>query len=497
MQDTLYSVLEGNAARRPSQPALIAAGQTITHEEILARVDRLAAGLQALNLSVGDRVALLAYNRIESMVLFGACSRAGLVVFPLNWRLTEGEIDQQLQLAQAAAIVADGDNLQKVSAQTRAAIPVRIALDHPVEEDWLAFDELQGSVQPVYQAGSDDPFLLLATAAVSGESRAALLSHANLLTACDQVVRTLELGRSDRHLAALPLFHITGLELSLATLQAGGANVLMERFDPAEALGLIDRHGVTLLASFPPVLSMLLEAAQAGGVGWNTLRYVLGLDAPEVIQRLLGETNAAFWTGYGQSETTGVVTLIDVSQRPGSVGRPLAPVELQIFDEAGRPVGPGTVGEIVVRGPLVFLGYWRNEDATRYAGRHGWHHTGDLGRLDEQGYLYYSGRKPEKDLIKSGGENIYPAEIEQVISGLPHVLGVCVIGIEDDRWGEAVKAVIELEPGGDLSTAEVVEAVAQELASFKKPRNVEFVDRLPRDAAGLIDRAAVKAQFGE
>jgi acyl-CoA synthetase (AMP-forming)/AMP-acid ligase II len=171
-------------------------------------------------------------------------------------------------------------------------------------------------------------------------------------------------------------------------------------------------------------------------------------------------------------------------------------VELQIFDDDGMPVSPGTVGEIVVRGPLVFLGYWRDEDATRFAGRHGWHHTGDLGSLDEEGHLYYSGRKPEKDLIKSGGENIYPAEVEQVISRLPQVRAVCVIGIPDKKWGEAVQAVIELEPGNALTPEEVLKVVGEELASYKKPRNVVFVDQLPHDAKGHIDRAAVKARYG-
>ncbi len=343
---------------------------------------------------------------------------------------------------------------------------------------------------------SEAPFLLLATAAVEGVSRAALLSHTNLLTASEQLIGQLDLGETDRHLAAMPFFHITGLQLSMATLQAGGANVIMERFDPGQAGAWIDSHTVTLLASFPPVLSMLLDAVAPGEARWNSLRYVLGLDAPEVIQRLLAETSAAFWTGYGQTETSGVVTLVDVRQRPGSAGRPLPAAELAILDE----------GEIWFRRVRRAKSPCEGRSSSRaigvmhgrleHASRGGWHHTGDTGFLDADGYLYYTGRMPEKDLIKSGGENVYPAEVEQAIGRLPQVRGVCVIGIPDDTWGETVMAIIELEPGETLSLEALHAAIGERLAPFKKPRRVEFVDQLPRDADGFIDRSEVKSNFG-
>ena len=283
----------------------------------------------------------------------------------------------------------------------------------------------------------------------------------------------------------------------MATLQAGGANVIQERFDPAEAVGLMDQHHVSLLASFPPVLTTLLEAREATGAAWDSLRYVLGLDAPEMIQRLLAESGATFWTGYGQSETSGVVTLIDVREKPGAVGKPLPAAELRCFDEQDNEVPVGAPGEIVVQGPLVFQGYWRDEDATLYAARDGWHHTGDLGRFDEEGYLYYVGRKPEKDLIKSGGENVYPAEVEFAIASLPQVSAVCVFGVPDETWGETVKAVIELKPGETLTNQEVIEAVTARIAAYKKPRRIQLVKALPRTSEGQIDRIAVKATYGE
>jgi long-chain acyl-CoA synthetase len=311
-----------------------------------------------------------------------------------------------------------------------------------------------------------------------------------------QLIASLALTSDDRHLAALPLFHITGLGMSLATLQAGGANVVTEGFDPAAASKLIDDHNVTLLADFPPVLSMLLDARQESKGKWNSLRYVLGLDAPDVIQRLHTETKAKFWTGFGQSETTGVVTLMPVEERPGAAGRPLPVAQVRCLNQAGAEVPVGETGEIAVRGPLVFAGYWRDPDATDFAFRNGWHHTGDLGKFDPDGYLFYAGRKPEKELIKSGGENVYPAEVERVIQEMPEVSAVCVIGVPDEQWGEAVKAVVQLVSGSSLSPGDIADAVASRIASFKKPRYVDFVEDMPRDASGEIDRQAVKQAHG-
>jgi long-chain acyl-CoA synthetase len=348
----------------------------------------------------------------------------------------------------------------------------------------------------VAEGGGDDPCLILPTAAVEGVPRGALLSHHNLLTACQQMWTALGLGPWDRHLAALPLFHITGLGLSLAVMYAGGVNVLLERFDPQAGDQLMDAQGITLMATFPPILASLLDARAASGAQWKSLRYVLGLDSPEAIQRLMKETRAQFWTGYGQSETSGVVTLGAVTERPGSAGRPLPAAWVRCVDKADQPVGVDQAGEIVVRGPLVFQGYWGDPSATEYAFRGGWHHTGDLGKFDQQGYLYYLGRKPEKDLIKSGGENIYPAEVERVLRSLPGVREACVIGVPDERWGEAVKAVVELEEGVQMTPDALIAAVAERIASYKKPRHVVFVERLPQ-AEGEVDREAVKAEYGE
>src|SRR5688500_11983488 len=305
-----------------------------------------------------------------------------------------------------------------------------------------AFDTLYraGAAVPDVDVADDDPFAVIVTAAVDVIPRGAVLTHRNVLTANLTVTSCFAFTPHDRYLLALPLCDITALGMALAHMHAGGASVLVSRFDGDEAVRLIDRHRITHLSDFPPVLDTVQDAAKKAGSRLDSLRLVSGLDAPQTIERLHAETKAEFWTGFGQSETTGFVSIQRVLDRPGAAGKPAPVCRVKLIDDYDREAPVGTPGEIVVRGPLVFKGYFAQDDVTAYTLRNGWHHTGDVGRFDEDGYLYYVKRKPEKELIKPGGENVYPAEVETVIMQMAGVSGVCVYGIPDTRWGEAVKA---------------------------------------------------------
>jgi long-chain acyl-CoA synthetase len=344
--------------------------------------------------------------------------------------------------------------------------------------------------------GPDDAFAAISTAAVDVVPRGAVLTHANVIAANLVAAAGFGLTPADRYLLALPLFHITALGTALAHMHAGGASVVVARYDAEEAVRLIDRHRVTHVSDFPPVLSTLLDAAEKLGSRLPSLRDVAGLDAPATIQRLHESTGATFWTGFGQSETTGFVSLQRVRDRPGAAGRPVAIAVIGLVDDDDREVPLETPGEIVVRGPLVFQGYFGQPDVTARTLRNGWHHTGDVGRLDAGGYLHYIGRKPEKELIKPGGENVYPVEVETVIMQMEGVSGVCVYGVPDVRWGEAVKAVVEVAPAGRYTAQQVADHVGSTIARFKRPHVVVFADALPRTAAGTVDRAAVKTRWG-
>ncbi len=492
---TFYEVLTGNAHEMGDGLAAVSPTASVTHSEYLDRVDRLAGGFADIGLEHGDRVCVLAQNSLEYLDLYGACAKIGAIAYPLNWRLSAEEIDPLLALADPKCLIVGPEHLAQLEGLDLSSIGSRFVLGEAGADGFSLMSELYlAETGPASEVGEGDPFVIVSTAAVAGVARGAVLTHGNLFHANQQIVDTIGLSPSDRHLAALPLFHITGLGLSLATNAAGGANVVTPAFDPQLSARMIDEHQVTLMADFPPVLQMLMEAR--GDATWESLKLVFGLDSPDVIQQLQSETNARFWTGFGQSETSGAVTFGPADERPGSAGKPLPLATIRLVDESEQEVPAGQPGEIVVQGPLVFAGYWRDPDASAFAGRNGWHHTGDLGKFDGDGYLYYVGRKPEKELIKSGGENVYPAEVEHVILDLPEVAAVCVIGVPDEKYGETVKAVIELQPEAELSAEAVQAAVAERIASFKKPRLVEFIDAMPRTESGEVDREAVKANFG-
>ncbi len=494
---SIYDYFKYHASTAGDTIAVVGAEKTLTYAQLLERVDRLAAGLVEEGIGKGDRACILAQNSIQYLELYGACAKTGAIAFPINWRLSAAEVRDVLALAEPKMLAVGAGHLLQLGESEIDSIPLRTVIGAAPAEGFIPFDDLyQTPIHARADIHPDDPFVVIPTAAVAGKPRGAVLTHSNLIHGGFLLINALRLTAEDCHLTALPLFHITGLGLAIGIIQAGGKLVVLESFDPARAVRLMDDHHVSLIADFPPILSTLLDAKQAAGAKWEALKYVVGLDAPDVIQRLYAETEAGFWTGFGQSETTGTVTFVRVDTKPGSAGKPLPLMRVRCVDDSGNEVLPGEVGEIAVQGPVVFAGYWNDPDATAYTFRNGWHHTGDLGKFDDEGFLYYAGRKPEKELIKSGGENIYPAEVEQVLEELPEVAAACVIGVPDEQWGEAVKAVIELSPGSALSADQVRQSVAEQIASYKKPRFVDFVDSLPRKDDGAIDREAVKAAHG-
>jgi len=494
---TVYDMIARGASLFGDAPAVIQGERQLSFRQLGRRVQALAAGLGGLGLGPGDRVCILAQNDTAYLELYGACARQGLLAYPINWRLTAPEVARVVERAAPRLLVADAATL----AVATGAPPVahRYLLGGAEAEGYGALESLyrDGAAPPAVDVSPDDPFAAISTAAVDVVPRGAVLTHGNIIAANLTALACLGYTPADRYLAALPLFHVAALGAALAHLHGGGAVVIMPRFDAEEAARLIDRHAVTHVSDFPPLLASLLDAAQALGTRLPSLRYVSGLDAPQTIARLGAETGAQFWTGFGQSETSGFVTLQRVADRPGAAGRPVPSCQVRVVDDYDREVAPGTAGEIVVRGPLVFQGYFGQPDVTAFTLRNGWHHTGDVGRFDADGYLYYVKRKPEKELIKPGGENVYPAEVETVIMQMDGVTGVCVYGIPDARWGEAIKAVVEVAPAGRPTPEAVSDFVAGRIARFKRPHVVTFTEALPRGADGAVDRDAVKARWGE
>jgi long-chain acyl-CoA synthetase len=497
---TVYDMIARGADVYGRAAAVIHGERSVSFRELRDRVDALAAGLAALGIARGDRICILAQNDPAYLELYGACARQGIVAYPINWRLTGPEIERVVERATPKMFVADASTLAVVAAwpASKTAVPHWYHFGETPAPGFRALASLYraGAPPPAAAVAPDDAFAVISTAAVDVVPRGAALTHANVLTANLTAIAAFGYTAADRYLLALPLFHITALGTALAHMHAGGASVVVSRYDAEEAVRLIDRHQVTHLSDFPPVLAMLLDAAEKLGSRLPSLRDVAGLDAPPTIERLHATTGAAFWTGFGQSETSGFVCLQRVKDKPGAAGRPVPAAQVKLVDDYDRDVPVGTPGEIVVRGPLVFQGYFAQPEVTAHTFRNGWHHTGDVGRFDDEGYLYYVRRKPEKELIKPGGENVYPAEVETVIVQMEGVTGACVFGIPDTKWGEAIKAVVEVKPGGRYTGEQVSDHVGSKIARFKRPHVVVFTDALPRTADGAVDREAVKSRWG-
>lgn len=496
---TLSDVIERNAQLYGERLAFVADGQRISHREYATRVERLAAGLAGIGLAAGERVAVLAQNCLAYLDLYGAAARLGLILVPVNWRLSAEEIAYVITDTAPKAVVAGAEYLPIIeAARDRFAFVERFFSLGAASGAFGAFDALAraGTVAPAADVAGDCGYAVIHTAAVGGRPRGALLSHAGLLAANVQLAGCWNLSAQDVHLGVLPLFHASGLGLMLAVQHAGGATVVLPRFDPQAVASVISAEKVSVFAVFPPMLGALLDQAAKDGTDLASLRHVSGLDSPDTIKRFESMCpSACFWAAYGQTEVSGLVTMAPFRERPGSAGKATVLNRVCVVDDLDRPLPVGESGEIVVRGPMVFGGYWNCDADNAITFRNGWHHTGDMGRFDADGYLWYGGRSPAKELIKPGGENVYPAEVENALLEHPAIAEAVVFGVPDAQWGEAIKAVCVCRAGQSVAAAELIEFVGTRIARFKRPKQVVFSTALPKNAQGLPDRARIKQEF--
>jgi long-chain acyl-CoA synthetase len=306
----------------------------------------------------------------------------------------------------------------------------------------------------------------------------------------------LKINPADVHLNLLPIFHIAGLCIATSAFHAGALNVNMSRFDAEKAVNLIGEKKASFLFDFTPILSNILDQQAKSGKSISSLRAVIGLDVPDTIEKYQKISGGTFYCMYGQTETSCLATVSPYNDRPGAAGQSILLGDVQLVDENDQSVPTGQAGEIILRGPMVFRGYWNLPDDNSYTFRNDWHHTGDLGRFDEEGYLWFAGRKPEKELIKPGGENVYPAEVENAVLQHPAIEKCVVIGVPDPKWKEGIKAVCQIKTGMTVTGKELVTFVASKIARYKKPQYVEFVSEIPLQSDGIADRAKVKELYG-
>jgi long-chain acyl-CoA synthetase len=483
--------------------ALVIRGRPTTYGELRSQVDSLRTGLIRLGVKPGDRVALVSANNWLFVVAELAALGAGAVVVPLNPGSPAAELERELVAVGASLAIVGPSAADAMSRVDRLDVPLErilaaggVGIDGAESID-SAF-VTTGPMAPIVERDADDLAVLIFTAGTSGAPRAAMLTHGNLLANLEQVQASPDraLHSSDVSLGVLPLFHIFGLNVVLhLTLYTGGSVVLAERFDPMATLELIKQQRVTVLAGAPPMYQMwaALPGASTGDLASIRLAVSGAAKLPvEVAEAFEQRFGIPIAEGYGLTEAAPIVTSsVGVQNRPGSVGVPVAGVELRLVDDDGHDAFSGDPGEIWVRGPNVFGGYLDDAAATaRVLTPDGWLRTGDIAVADDEGYLYLVDRA--KDLIIVSGFNVYPAEVEDVLVEHPSIAEAVVVGESHPFSGEAVKAYVVAAPGAQLDEEQVIDWVAEHLARYKCPSSVVFVDEIPRGLAGKALRRELR-----
>lgn len=502
----------GRNARLFSQKtALSCAEETLTYEGLLDTVSGLGPGLAASGLKKGDRVAFLGHNSLAYVEFHIGVSMGGMVAVPLNFRLAAKELEFILNDCGCKALIYAAPFVQTVDKFRKGVSTLKrfISLSGPRGKDVGHEDLLSGVGRgPMPYPEEGDPASILYTSGTTGFPKGAVLSHHNMLAAIRGNVIEQQIVSENKFLSVGPLFHVAPLQILLSFLYRGCSCVILRQFDPKAVLETIQNERITNIFLVPAMLKALLDFPDFARYDLSSLSTVTYGGAPtpkELLCRALKTFGPVLIQVYGSTET-GLTTLLnknDHMERDGAgehkyihtCGKEIVDFMVRTVDEKGDDTAPGEAGEILVKGGSVMQGYWGKPEETRKAIADGWFHTGDVGTFDETRFLTILDRK--KDVIISGGENIYPAEIESFISTLPQVSEAAVIGAPDERWGETVKAVIVLKEGETLSAEELIDACKRHLASYKKPTSVDFVGELPKNSTGKILKRVLRERYGK
>ncbi len=509
-QKSLYitDFLERRAQLTPQRLAIrdTISGADVPYAAWHAQATRTANYLRALGVERGDRVAVYATNCLAYLDLWMACGTIGAILQTLNWRLTPAELGDLIRDAAPVALAYSGAFAESVN-WLRPEVPgVRhfVALDAlaaPEDHPFAGRDAYPATLQaPRPDLDWDSPWVICYTGGTTGLPKGAILSHGNMTWNSINTVVSWGLDQDDVAILNAPLFHTGGLNVfTLPLIHIGGASILCAGFDVDQVFDLIQSGMVTLYFGVPTMFILMQQHSRWPQVDFSRLKLVISGGAPcpmPVFERFWAK-GVDFKTGYGLTEAgpnTFWLPAADVRRKPGAVGFPLMHVDVRVARPDGSECAPGEPGELLIRGPHVTPGYWNNPAATADAIRDGWLHTGDLAARDAEGYTTIVGRL--KDMIISGGENVYPAEIESVLHRHPAIKEAALIGVPDARWGEVGRAVVVVEPGAALTAEDLLAFLREHLAGFKVPRSVVFADALPKTGAGKIDKKALAERYG-
>ncbi len=494
------------------QTAIIFEGKRISYAELDKRTNRLARSFYALGMEKGDRVAIQAWNRPEIAETEVACYKAGMVRVPINARLSPAETIEILNNAQVKTLIADKEHMEPLLDNQKSLEAVKNFID------------LDGAIAPVnsyekvlYQntdedldieVGTEDLAVLTYSSGTTGKLKGIMQSYGNRLAMIRKALMFPEvrIKPGDTFIHVGPITHVSGM-LLMPLFFTGGCNIIIRRFDLDMLLDTIQRERVNYTMVVPTMINFLLAYPKLSQYKFDSLKgifYGAAPISPVRVQQAIDFFGPILFQGYGMSETTSFITVLTAREhkealkknpeRLGSCGRPVFETEVRVVNEKGEDIRPGEeIGEIIARGPDIMKGYFKDPELTQKTIVNNWIHTGDMAKVDEEGYIYIVDRKA--DMIISGGFNIYPSEIEQVLYKHPAVLEACVIGVPDDKWGEAVKAVVVLKKGQSVTEEELINYCKATLSSFKKPQSVDFVPELPKNPNGKIARRVVREKY--
>jgi acyl-CoA synthetase (AMP-forming)/AMP-acid ligase II len=489
-------------------------GSSISYAEAAARTDRIAAALAASGFEAGDRVALLSQNSLDYMLLYYGAFKAGVIPVPLNYRLAGPEWAYIINDAGARGLIARGDLVAAIDtvASDLETVERRIAIGTEAPDGWQDYsDWLENADQdrPDRSIDDGDDCYIMYTSGTTGHPKGAILTHRAVCSNVVQWITTVKIEPGDGYLIVAPLYHAAAAITAYATVAQGGELVIQEDFDPAAVVDTLSDGSVTAATLVPAMIqACLVMVPDVGERTYDSLR-MIGYGASPIAEATLRQAievfGCMFVQGYGMTETTAVLSLLpwEAHQRALAgeghlllaAGRPVLGTEIRIVDEHDAELPLGEIGEIIGRGPQLMRGYLNKPEASAEALRGGWMHTGDAGSMDEEGFVYIQDRV--KDMVVSGGENVYPREVEEVVFKHPAIADVAVIGVPDEKWGEAIKAIVVLREGAELEAEELIEHCRGQLAGYKIPRSVDFIDELPRNPSGKVLKRELREPYWE
>ncbi|WP_390587080.1 class I adenylate-forming enzyme family protein [Erythrobacter sp. MTPC3] len=492
--DTLLRV---NAAQYADREAAVDGTQRLTYAALDERVERLAHWLLKQGISPGDRAAILLTDGTPYLTVLLACGRIGAIAVLLNWRLAPAEIGWIAKNAEPAMTFVN-PRFSALLAEAEAGAIIEVDEGHDPQGQFESIVAAEQPRQTLPDLLPERPLYMMYTSGTTGKPKGCLQAGSAVASSAMGFCVRRGFTHTERLLSINPMFHVVGMQQVAAMLACGGTTVFAGRDDDSAAvLDLIHREACTTTSAFPQISFQwfAMEAVRGGMMPLTNYTGGAGMGRPQIYETFETAWDCRVTGGYGQTEVCGFATFIDYAdmcKNPRSIGWPMPHVEMTILDPNGNQLPLGEEGEICLRGPSVMLGYWRNEEASEAALGHGWLRTGDLGTMDDRGLGYLLGRA--KELIKTGGENVYPAEVDAVFAEMPEVADAGCAGVPDKQWGEAVKAFVVLKPGEQLSREEIAARFKASIAGYKRPRYIEFVDQLPRDPLGKLLRRELSAR---